>query len=168
MQSSNGLYDPLGLWLGHLMFDGVAVLFTSTVIVAVEMMFFIPEYPHSAPLRWVFLVSDSPRLAESVDWIPFSSGMHFRPTVSRAPCYLIAYPTLPRLPWVRLHCLRGTIRSPFWFAFSFFPIDCGSYQYPRCGSFLRKLQLPFYLPIQVNDCFSYLSFSAFSLLRPLW
>ena len=35
MQLSNGLTDPIGLWIGHLMFDSLAVLLSSTVIVVV-------------------------------------------------------------------------------------------------------------------------------------
>jgi len=35
MQFSNGLNNPVGLWLGHLMFDAIAVLLISTVIVVV-------------------------------------------------------------------------------------------------------------------------------------
>ena len=32
MQFSNGLTDPVGLWLGHLMFDTIAVVVLSTII----------------------------------------------------------------------------------------------------------------------------------------
>ena len=35
MQFSNGLNNPVGLWLGHLMFDAIAVLLISTVVVVV-------------------------------------------------------------------------------------------------------------------------------------
>ncbi|KIM45099.1 hypothetical protein M413DRAFT_65825 [Hebeloma cylindrosporum] len=35
MQLSNGLTDPLGLWLGHLMFDTIAVVLLSTVIIVI-------------------------------------------------------------------------------------------------------------------------------------
>ena len=35
MQFSNGLNNPVGLWLGHLMFDGIVVVFISTVITIV-------------------------------------------------------------------------------------------------------------------------------------
>lgn len=35
MQYSNGLTNPVALWLGHLMFDGLIVLTISTVIIVV-------------------------------------------------------------------------------------------------------------------------------------
>lgn len=35
MQFSNGLTDPVGLWLGHLMFDTIAVVVLSTVIIII-------------------------------------------------------------------------------------------------------------------------------------
>jgi hypothetical protein len=35
MQLSNGLADPIGLWLGHLLFDSVSVLILSTIIIIV-------------------------------------------------------------------------------------------------------------------------------------
>jgi hypothetical protein len=35
MQFSNGLTNPLGLWLGHLMFDTVWTLILSTLIIVV-------------------------------------------------------------------------------------------------------------------------------------
>ncbi len=35
MQLSNGLTDPIGLWLGHLMYDTIAVVVLSTIIIIV-------------------------------------------------------------------------------------------------------------------------------------
>lgn len=35
MQLSNGLSDPLGLWLGHLLFDSISVVVATTIIAAV-------------------------------------------------------------------------------------------------------------------------------------
>lgn len=35
MQMSNGLGDPIGLWLGHLMFDTIASVILSTIIIIV-------------------------------------------------------------------------------------------------------------------------------------
>ena len=35
MQLSNGLANPLGLWLGHLMFDSLFTVFTATVIIII-------------------------------------------------------------------------------------------------------------------------------------
>jgi hypothetical protein len=35
MQFSNGLSNPIGLWLGHIMFDGIKVVIISTVITIV-------------------------------------------------------------------------------------------------------------------------------------
>jgi hypothetical protein len=35
MQLSNGLADPIGLWLGHLMFDTITVVVLSTIIIIV-------------------------------------------------------------------------------------------------------------------------------------
>jgi hypothetical protein len=35
MQFSNGLNNPIGLWLGHIMFDGAKVVIISTVIIIV-------------------------------------------------------------------------------------------------------------------------------------
>lgn len=35
MQFSNGLTDPVGLWLGHLMFDTIAVVVLSTIIIII-------------------------------------------------------------------------------------------------------------------------------------
>lgn len=35
MQFSNGLSNPLGLWLGHLMFDSISAILLSTIIVIV-------------------------------------------------------------------------------------------------------------------------------------
>lgn len=35
MQLSNGLSDPLGLWLGHLLFDSISIVFATTISVAV-------------------------------------------------------------------------------------------------------------------------------------
>jgi len=35
MQLSNGLANPVGLWLGHLMFDSLFTVFIATVIVTV-------------------------------------------------------------------------------------------------------------------------------------
>ena len=35
MQLSNGLTNPLGLWLGHLMFDSITVVILSSVIVLI-------------------------------------------------------------------------------------------------------------------------------------
>jgi ATP-binding cassette, subfamily A (ABC1), member 3 len=35
MQLSNGLANPVGLWLGHLMFDTLFVLVAATIIVIV-------------------------------------------------------------------------------------------------------------------------------------
>jgi hypothetical protein len=35
MQSSNGLSDPIGLWMGHLMFDSIFSVTLATVIIAV-------------------------------------------------------------------------------------------------------------------------------------
>jgi hypothetical protein len=33
MQLSNGISNPMGLWLGHLMFDSISVLIVSTVVI---------------------------------------------------------------------------------------------------------------------------------------
>jgi ATP-binding cassette subfamily A (ABC1) protein 3 len=35
MQLSNGLTNPIGLWLGHLMFDMIISIFLSTVIIII-------------------------------------------------------------------------------------------------------------------------------------
>jgi len=35
MQLSNGLTDPIGLWLGHLMFDMIVVVVLSTIIITI-------------------------------------------------------------------------------------------------------------------------------------
>ena len=35
MQFSNGLTNPLGLWLGHLMFDVITVVIITTIIIAI-------------------------------------------------------------------------------------------------------------------------------------
>jgi len=35
MQLSNGLTDPVGLWLGHLMFDTIVVVMLSTIIIII-------------------------------------------------------------------------------------------------------------------------------------
>ena len=35
MQSSNGLANPLGLWLGHLMFDAIITTIISVIIIIV-------------------------------------------------------------------------------------------------------------------------------------
>jgi len=35
MQFSNGLSNPIGLWLGHIMFDATKVVIISTVIIIV-------------------------------------------------------------------------------------------------------------------------------------
>ena len=35
MQLSNGLADPVGLWLGHLMFDSIFVVVASTIIIII-------------------------------------------------------------------------------------------------------------------------------------
>lgn len=35
MQFSNGLSNPIGLWLGHIMFDAIKVVIVSTVIIIV-------------------------------------------------------------------------------------------------------------------------------------
>jgi ATP-binding cassette subfamily A (ABC1) protein 3 len=35
MQLSNGLTDPIGLWLGHLLYDTIAVVVLSTIIIIV-------------------------------------------------------------------------------------------------------------------------------------
>lgn len=35
MQLSNGLSDPIGLWLGHLMFDTISSVFLTTIIVII-------------------------------------------------------------------------------------------------------------------------------------
>jgi ATP-binding cassette, subfamily A (ABC1), member 3 len=35
MQLSNGLSDPLGLWLGHLLFDTISVVVATTIIAIV-------------------------------------------------------------------------------------------------------------------------------------
>ena len=35
MQMSNGLGDPVGLWLGHLMFDAICSIIMATIIIIV-------------------------------------------------------------------------------------------------------------------------------------
>ena len=35
MQFSNGLYDPIGLWLGHLAFDIIFCVLAATIIIVV-------------------------------------------------------------------------------------------------------------------------------------
>jgi hypothetical protein len=35
MQFSNGLSNPVGLWLGHLLFDSTFVVFASTLITVI-------------------------------------------------------------------------------------------------------------------------------------
>jgi ATP-binding cassette subfamily A (ABC1) protein 3 len=35
MQFSNGLHNPIGLWLGHLMFDTIFTLIMSTIVIIV-------------------------------------------------------------------------------------------------------------------------------------
>lgn len=35
MQLSNGLTNPIGLWLGHLMFDTIASVILSTIIIII-------------------------------------------------------------------------------------------------------------------------------------
>lgn len=35
MQMSNGLSNPIGLWMGHLMFDMITVVILSTIIVII-------------------------------------------------------------------------------------------------------------------------------------
>jgi hypothetical protein len=35
MQYSNGLASPMGLWLGHIMFDSIVVLATSSTIIII-------------------------------------------------------------------------------------------------------------------------------------
>lgn len=35
MQLSNGLADPVGLWLGHLMFDSIFCVVIATLIIAI-------------------------------------------------------------------------------------------------------------------------------------
>ncbi len=35
MQLSNGLTNPVGLWLGHLMFDTITTIIISTIIIAI-------------------------------------------------------------------------------------------------------------------------------------
>jgi ATP-binding cassette, subfamily A (ABC1), member 3 len=35
MQLSNGLSDPIGLWLGHLLFDSIFSVFAASVIIIV-------------------------------------------------------------------------------------------------------------------------------------
>jgi hypothetical protein len=35
MQMSNGLSDPIGLWLGHLMFDSMFSVILATIVVIV-------------------------------------------------------------------------------------------------------------------------------------
>lgn len=35
MQLSNGLADPIGLWLGHLMFDGIFATVSATLIIII-------------------------------------------------------------------------------------------------------------------------------------
>ena len=35
MQLSNGLSDPVGLWLGHLMYDTITVFILTTIIVII-------------------------------------------------------------------------------------------------------------------------------------
>ena len=35
MQLSNGLADPVGLWLGHLMFDSILSIISATILVIV-------------------------------------------------------------------------------------------------------------------------------------
>lgn len=35
MQLSNGLADPVGLWLGHLLFDGLLSVLISTIIIII-------------------------------------------------------------------------------------------------------------------------------------
>ena len=43
MQMSNGLSDPIGLWLGHLMYDTITVVIISTVITVI----FAAAYPNN-------------------------------------------------------------------------------------------------------------------------
>lgn len=35
MQFSNGLHNPIGLWLGHLMFDTIFTLLMSTIVIII-------------------------------------------------------------------------------------------------------------------------------------
>ena len=56
MQLSNGLADPVGLWLGHLLFDSVFVVLLSTIIIIIfaavagnrffGLGFFVSQYMH--------------------------------------------------------------------------------------------------------------------------
>ncbi|EDR15973.1 uncharacterized protein LACBIDRAFT_187302 [Laccaria bicolor S238N-H82] len=54
MQLSNGLADPIGLWLGHLMFDTVTVVILSTIIIIVFAT--ASNQFHGLGLFWVVLV----------------------------------------------------------------------------------------------------------------
>lgn len=57
MQLSNGLANPVGLWLGHLMFDSLFSLFASTIIVIIFVS--VSNQFHGLG----FLVSPSPQLS---------------------------------------------------------------------------------------------------------
>ncbi|KAF8910204.1 hypothetical protein CPB84DRAFT_1812882 [Gymnopilus junonius] len=55
MQLSNGLTNPVGLWLGHLMFDSIAILILSTIIIIV---FAVAEFDqfHGLGFLWFTMV----------------------------------------------------------------------------------------------------------------
>ncbi|KAF9045107.1 hypothetical protein BJ165DRAFT_1346335 [Panaeolus papilionaceus] len=54
MQLSNGLTDPIGMWLGHLMFDTISVVILSTIIAIVFAT--ASNQFHGVGLLWVVLV----------------------------------------------------------------------------------------------------------------
>ena len=58
MQFSNGLSNPAGLWLGHLMFDAIPAVFIATLIVVIysfasnqfaALPFFVREFSRDHP-----------------------------------------------------------------------------------------------------------------------
>jgi len=57
MQLSNGLANPFGLWLGHLMFDSLFTVFIATVIIIIFST--VTSYFNGPGFLVVFLLQSS-------------------------------------------------------------------------------------------------------------
>jgi hypothetical protein len=91
MQLSNGLSNPAGLWLGHLLFDGLFSTLLTTIIIIIFAVasnqfhglgYFVRLFPsHADRISFSFIVAYSSVACDDSLWIRFRAVRVLRHTV---------------------------------------------------------------------------------------
>ena len=88
MQLSNGLTDPIGLWLGHLMFDVIWSILLSSIIIIIFAT--VSNQFHGLGFLVCLYLSCSKGI-HSDKWLCYRSGWFWCFMVSPAPSFRIAF-----------------------------------------------------------------------------